>query len=74
MPSSRYDIGSVSVNESFSPLIGLDVTTNNNLTIGAKFIKSRMINLSLTAIQMVETQNQEIAVNIGYKILNTKVF
>ena len=74
MPSSRYDIGSVSVNESFSPLIGLDVTTNNNLTIGAKFIKSRMINLSLTAIQMVETQNQEIAVNIGYKILNTKLF
>ena len=74
MPSSRYDIGSVSVNESFSPLIGLDVTTNNNLTIGAKFIKSRMINLSLTAIQMVETQNQEIAVNIGYKILNTKIF
>ena len=74
MPSSRYDIGTVSVNESFSPLIGLDVTTNNNLTIGAKFIKSRMINLSLTAIQMVETQNQEIAFNIGYKILNTKLF
>ena len=74
MPSSRYDIGSVSVNESFSPLIGLDVTTNNNLTIGAKFIKSRMINLSLTAIQMVETQNQEIAFNVGYKILNVRLF
>ncbi len=74
MPSSRYDIGTVSVNESFSPLIGLDVTTNNNLTIGAKFIKSRMINLSLTAIQMVETQNQEIAFNLGYKILNVKLF
>jgi cell surface protein SprA len=74
IPSSRYNIGAVSVNESFSPLIGLDVTTNNNLTIGAKFIKSRMINLSLTAIQMVETQNQEIAFNIGYKILDMKLF
>ena len=71
-PSSRYDIGAVSVNESFSPLIGLDVTTNNNLTLGAKFIKSRMINLSLTAIQMVETQNQEIAFNVGYKIIDLK--
>ena len=74
MPSSRYNIGAVSVNESFSPLIGLDVTTNYNLTIGAKFIQSRMINLSLTAIQMVETQNQEIAFNIGYKILDLKLF
>ena len=74
IPSSRYNIGAVSVNESFSPLIGLDVTTNNNLTIGAKFIKSRMINLSLTAIQMVETQNNEIAFNIGYKILDMKLF
>ncbi len=74
IPSSRYNIGAVSVNESFSPLIGLDVTTNNNLTVGAKFIKSRMINLSLTAIQMVETQNQEIAFNIGYKILDLKLF
>ena len=74
IPSSRYNIGAVSINESFSPLIGVDVTTNNNLTIGAKFIKSRMINLSLTAIQMVETQNQEIAFNLGYKILNVKLF
>ena len=74
IPSSRYNIGAVSVNESFSPLIGLDVTTNFNLTLGAKFIKSRMINLSLTAIQMVETQNQEIAFNIGYKIMDMKLF
>ena len=33
-----------------------------------------MVNLSLTAIQMVETQNQEIAFNIGYKILDFKPF
>ena len=74
IPSSRYNIGAVSVNESFSPLIGVDVTTNNNLTFGAKFIKSRMINLSLTAIQMVETQNQEIAFDLGYKIMDMKLF
>ena len=74
MPSSRYNIGAVSINESFSPLIGLDVTTNFNLTLGAKYIKSRTLNLSLTAIQMVETQNQEISFNIGYKIMDTKLF
>ena len=74
VPSSRYNIGTVSINESFSPLIGLDVTTHNNLTIGGKFIKTRMLNLSLTAIQMVETYSQEIAFNIGYKIMNFKLF
>ena len=74
VPSSRYNINTVSINESFSPLIGLDVTTNNNLTIGGKFIQSRVLNLSLTAIQMVETYSQEIAFNVGYKILNFKLF
>ncbi|MBQ8271176.1 MAG: cell surface protein SprA [Bacteroidaceae bacterium] len=73
VPSSRYDISSVSINESFSPLIGIDVTTNSNLTIGAKFIKSRVLNLSLTAIQLVETHTEEIAINIGYKIVNFKL-
>ena len=74
VPSSRYNINTVSINESFSPLIGLDVTTNYNLTLGGKFIQSRVLNLSLTAIQMVETYSQEIAFNVGYKILNFKLF
>ena len=74
VPGSRYNINTVSINESFSPLIGVDVTTNNNLTIGGKFIQSRVLNLSLTAIQMVETSSQEIAFNVGYKILNVKLF
>jgi cell surface protein SprA len=74
VPSSRYNIGAVSINESFSPLIGLDVTTNNNLTVGGKFIKTRSVNLSLTAIQMVETNSDEIAFNVGYKIVGFKLF
>lgn len=74
VPGSRYNINTVSINESFSPLLGIDVTTNNNLTLGGKFIQSRILNLSLTAIQMVETYSQEIAFNVGYKILNVKLF
>ena len=74
VPSGRYNIGAVSINESFSPLIGVDVTTNNNLTVGGKFIQSRILNLSVTAIQLVETYTQEIAMNVGYKIVNAKLF
>ena len=72
VPSGRYNVGAVSVNESFSPLIGLDVTTNYNLTVGGKFIKSRTLNMSVTAIQLVETSSEEIAFNVGYKIVNLK--
>lgn len=74
VPSSRFNIGAVSINESFSPLIGLNVTTDKNLTVGAKYIKSRVLNLSLTAIQLVETHTEEIAINLGYKIVNFKLF
>ena len=74
VPSSRYNVGSVSINESFSPLLGVNVTTNNNITVGGKYIKSRVLNLSLTAIQMVETYSDEIALNIGYKIVGLKLF
>ena len=74
VPGSRYNIGSVSINESFSPLIGVNVTTNNNITVGGKYVKSRVLNLSLTSIQMVETYSDEIAINLGYKIVGLKLF
>ena len=73
-PGSRFNINTVSLNESFSPLIGIDFTMNNNLKFGAKYIQSRILNLSLTSVQMVETNTQEIAANVGYKILGTKLF
>ena len=73
VPSSRYNIGSASINESFSPLLGVDVTTNNNLTLGIKYVKSRVLNLSVTAIQMVETHSKELVLNAGYKIVNLKM-
>ena len=74
VPSSRYNIGAVSINESFNPLFGVNVTTEDNLTVGAKYIKSRVLNLSLTAIQLVETHTEELAFNVGYKIVGFKLF
>ena len=73
VPSSRYNVGSVSINESFSPLLGIDVTTNDNLSLGVKYVKSRVLNLSVTAIQLVETHSKELVLNAGYKIVNLKM-
>ena len=73
VPSSRYNIGTASINESFSPLFGVDVTMHNNLSLGAKYVKSRVLNLSVTAIQLVETHSKELVFNAGYKIVNLKM-
>ena len=73
IPSSRYNISTASINESFSPLLGIDVTTQNNLSLGLKYVKSRVLNLSVTSIQLVETHSKEIVLNAGYKIVNLKM-
>ena len=73
VPSSQFNIGAASINESFSPLLGIDVTTNDNLSLGVKYVKSRVLNLSVTAIQLVETHSKELVLNAGYKIVNLKM-
>ena len=74
IPSSMFDISSVSINEQFSPLIGIDVTTPDNLTAKLEYKKSRVMNLSLTAVQLVETCSDDIVVGLGYKVVGLKLF
>lgn len=74
IPSSMYDIGSVSINEQFSPLLGMDVTMLNNLTAKLEYKKSRVLNLSMTAVQLVETASDDIVVGLAYKIVGLKLF
>lgn len=73
IPSSIFDISSVSINEQFAPLIGVDVTMLNNLTAKLEYKKTRVLNLSMTAVQLVETCSDDIVVGFGYKITNLKI-
>lgn len=74
VPSSMYDVSTVSINESFSPLIGLDLTFNNNLTTKVEIRKTRVLNLSMAANQIVETTSDDFVIGAGYKIVNFKLF
>lgn len=67
VPSMGYEIASVTLSESFSPLLGLDATFLNNVTAGTKYSKSRTINLNVTSYQMVEAFTNDITVSLGYK-------
>jgi cell surface protein SprA len=66
-PSSAFEISTVSFNEQFSPLIGLDATLLNNMTVGAKIQKMRNISLNISSYQVVETLSNDLTLSIGYK-------
>ena len=74
MPSSMFNVSTVSINEAFSPLIGIDVTMNNNLTCKVEYRKTRVLNLSMTSIQVNEATSNDFVVGVGYKINNFKLF
>jgi cell surface protein SprA len=69
-PSSRYNISAVSINEAFSPLLGIDMTFNNNLTCKVEYRTTRVMNLSMTSVQINETQSKDWVIGLGYKISN----
>lgn len=72
VPSSMYDISSVSINEAFSPLAGLDLTLNNNMTFKVEYRKTRVLTLSMTAAQLNEACSDDIVLGWGYKINDFK--
>jgi cell surface protein SprA len=74
VPSCMYDISTVSINESFSPLIGIDMTFNNNLTAKVEFRKTRVLTLSMTSQQINETRSDDIVFGVGYKINDLNLF
>lgn len=65
-PSSPYDISSVTITESFSPLIGIDMTLNNSIIIRTSYKDSRTLSLNPSSGQIVESTSQEITVGTGY--------
>jgi len=64
--SSPYDISDVSINEQFSPLIGINVVMKNSMTGKLEYKKSRTMDLNLSSTQLIESSNNEFVVGLGY--------
>ena len=73
-PSSRFNVSTVSINESFSPLLGLDMTLNNNLTAKVEYKTTRVLNLSMTSVQINEALSKDWVIGFGYKITDFNIF
>ncbi|MGN1376258.1 MAG: cell surface protein SprA [Prevotella sp.] len=74
VPNSMYNVSSVSINEAFSPLLGVDMTFNNNLTCKVEYRTTRVLNLSMTSVQINEALSKDWVVGMGYKISNFNPF
>jgi cell surface protein SprA len=64
----------VSINEAFSPLLGVDMTFNNNLTCKVEYRTTRVLNLSMTSVQINESQSKDWVIGLGYKISDFRLF
>ena len=74
VPSSMYNISTVSINEAFSPLFGVDVTLLNNMTLKAEYKTTRVLSLSMTSVQINETTSKDWVFGMGYKISDINLF
>ena len=72
-PSSMYDISTVSINESFTPLAGVNVTFQNNMTAKLEYKTTRILTLSMTSAQINESASKDIVIGWGYKIADFKI-
>lgn len=71
---SKYDIATISINETFNPLIDIDITWINNITSRFEYRKTRNVMLSLTNNQAMELYNHEASLGMGYRFEKMKLF
>lgn len=54
VPSSEFDISTVTLTESFSPLLGVNATLLNGITAKVEYKQTRSVALNMSAAQLVE--------------------
>lgn len=60
-------VPNISMQEQFSPLIGIDVTTNSQWNIKFEYRKGRQLSLSLIDYQLSEVRTSEFVVGTAYR-------
>ncbi len=69
-----WNVPTVSINESFSPLLGVDVTLQNNMTVKCEYRRTRTLTLSTTSVQINESRSNDWVIGLGYKLSDFNLF
>jgi cell surface protein SprA len=67
-------IATVSISERYSPLVGVDMTLNNNMILRIEYKQDRSAALSMANSQITEVKGSEWSVGTGYKFKNVRLF
>jgi cell surface protein SprA len=67
-------VPNISIQEQFSPLIGIDMQFTNQLTTKFAYAKSRTLSLSLYDYQISETRSTEYNITAGWRKRGLKLF
>ena len=70
IPSSPYNISSISLTEKFAPLVGFTATLYNDMTFNAQYDDQRTLTLNSSAGQLVEATTQSFTLGASFKIAN----
>ena len=64
----KYQIADVSISEGFFPLIGVNITTTNNWTLGFEYKRSRVLKLFAASFNLTEMRQNDIQISAGYRV------
>jgi len=67
-------IATVSISERYSPLLGVDMTLNNNMLLKVEYKRDRSASMSMANSQITEVKGSEWSVGTGYKFRNVRLF
>ncbi len=69
---SKNIYGTINMIESFSPLIGVDMTFRNSFQLRAQYNRDRMLSMSLSNYTLTEDYGTEYVIGMGYVIKDLK--
>jgi cell surface protein SprA len=64
---SIYNIQNITINENFSPLIGINIAWKNDINTAFDFKRRRMVALNVGAMQVNEMRSTDLTVNISWR-------
>ena len=70
IPSSPYNISSVSLTEKFAPVIGFNATFFNDISLNMQYEIQRTLTLNSSSGQLVEASSKSFVLGGSYKIAN----
>ncbi len=71
---ARLELPNVVINESFVPLVGINATLRNGMSISGEYKQLRTLALSIVGNQLTETRSKELIISFGYILRNVNLF